>query len=773
MRDLREIPLRYDDAVEQGIIDSRRSEMKKRTLLRRFLDSKHSELKKSIIIAVIFCGIAIMVLHSNYFTLAELEKQMQQNLEDVARQNAQILDTKISAKYELLSSLVKKLETTTPETMNEKLDEFKIFMEDFNLKRFAVTFAGGATYSTDGETEDLSYRAFYLEGMEGKAYITGVMNDAILEEHGQVNVMTVPIYDTSGNITGVFGVAYDTEEFNKSLQIESFDGQGYSCIVNESGEIMAVIDSDAFTLGNNIFDQLLEIDDKNEQILDNLKHQLTQKEEGRGTFYLSEKNYYYCVPMNLMDGSVTWYILTIIPASVIQTRAMPIQVNQYTTSIGVVILVGIGALMIVRIIKEKHEDMLSLAYVDPITGGDNFVKFCIDMECRRSPQGYLAVMEITNFDNITVVAGGDASNEMIAEIWKIISVSMKKDELAGHVKDDMFLMYLTASDMEELIQRMDQISDQINEKAKKLPVYGIHMEYGIFVMTGEDTVEEAYSKAKIAKEYATTRPELQYAFYSEVNRLQKQYEKQLEERFPIAVEKEEFEVWYQPKYSAADCKIVGSEALVRWREENGEMISPGQFIPLFERNGMIMKLDEYMFRSVCRQQKQWLDEGRTVYPVSVNISRASLYCKDVEKRYARIMEQYGVRPEYIQLEVTETIMEEKTEIYNLLNEFRQMGIKILMDDFGTGYSSLATLSTQCFDVLKLDKSLIDNIGSKDGDTLLYHIIRMGQQMGLHITAEGVERQTQLKFLQEMKCDDIQGYYFSKPVPKDEYEQMIN
>lgn len=101
-----------------------------------------------------------------------------------------------------------------------------------------------------------------------------------------------------------------------------------------------------------------------------------------------------------------------------------------------------------------------------------------------------------------------------------------------------------------------------------------------------------------------------------------------------------------------------------------------------------------------------------------------------------------------------------------------MGIKILMDDFGTGYSSLATLSTQCFDTLKLDKSLIDNIGNRDGETLLYHIIRMGQQMGLHITAEGVERQTQLKFLQEMKCDDIQGFYFSKPVSKEEYEQMV-
>lgn len=772
MSDLRDIPFRYDDAVEQGIIDSRRSEMKKRTLLRRFLDSKHSEWKKSIIMTVVFCGIAIVVLYSQFFTMAELEKQMQQNLKDVARQNAQILDTKISAKYELLNSLVNKLELEQSETMNEQLDEFKIYMEDFNLKRFAVTLEGGVTYSTDGVVQDLSYRQFYLEGMRGNACITGVLSDAILEEHSSINIMTVPICDDEGNVRGVFGVAYDTEEFNKSLQIESFEGQGYSCIVNAGGEIMAVVDSDDFTLGNNIFEQLLETDDKNEEILENLQWQMGQKQEGSGTLYLSEKSYYYCVPVDLMDGSVTWYILTILPASVLQEHILPIQVNQTATSVAVVVLVVIGALMIMRLIKEKHEEMLQLAYVDPLTGGDNFFKFCLDMEYRRNRQGYLVLMEITNFANIAIVAGADARNRIVQDVWEIVTGSMKKDELSAHVKDDMFIMYITASGDEELVSRTEAISAQINEKTKALPVYGIHMEYGVFAMTDEDTIEESYSKAKIAKEYASARPELQYAFYSEVNRLKKQYEKQLEERFPNALEKEEFEVWYQPKYSATDCKIVGSEALVRWREENGEMISPGQFIPLFERNGMIMQLDEYMFRSVCRQQKEWYDEGRTIYPVSVNISRASLYSRDIEKCYARILEEYGISPEYIQIEVTETIMEQRKDIYNLLNEFRQMGIKILMDDFGTGYSSLATLSTQCFDTLKLDKSLIDNIGNKDGETLLYHIIRMGQQLGLHITAEGVERQTQLEFLQEMKCDDIQGYYFSKPVTKEEYEQMV-
>lgn len=745
----------------------------RQNLRNSILDSKKLEVRKIVIVLSVLLGISIVVLYGNHVNVREMENQLQHNLEDVARQNAVILDEKISTEYDLLNSLAKELEGVTQDTIEEKLEQFEIYMQDFHLKRFAFCFPDGSTYSTDGKVTNLSYREFYQAGMDGKCYITGVMNDALRMERSQVNVMTIPMFDEAGNVSGVFGLTYDTEEFNESLQIESFDGQGYSCIINEQGEIMAAMGNDALELSYNIFEDVLATDAQNEQTIENLQQQMAQKKEGSGTIYLSGKNYYCCIPVDLMDGSVTWYILTIIPSGVLNQRVTPIQMNQYMTSLGVMLLVAIGAVLIIMFIKEQHTQMVCFAYEDSLTGGANFAKFCLDMEGRNRRQGYLIALDITNFNNITIAAGEAASAAMIKETWKIISNSLQKEELAGHVRDDMFLLFLAASDETELIERMEQISEQISAKVRDFQVYGIQAGYGIYPMAGTETIEKAYSKAKIAREYAMYSPELHYAFYSETNRVKRQYEKQLEERFPAAIAGEEFEVWYQPKYSASDCSIVGSEALVRWREEGGEMISPGKFIPLFERNGMIMKLDEYMFRMVCRQQKKRLDEGQVVYPVSVNISRASLYCIDIHKRYSEIIRESGIDAKYIQLEVTESIMEDKTEIRELLNKFREMGIKILMDDFGTGYSSLATLSTQCFDTLKLDKTLIDHIGSKDGETLLYHIIRMGQEMGLHITAEGVEKQEQHKFLQNLKCDDIQGFYFSKPMPKDEYENMLN
>ena len=263
-----------------------------------------------------------------------------------------------------------------------------------------------------------------------------------------------------------------------------------------------------------------------------------------------------------------------------------------------------------------------------------------------------------------------------------------------------------------------------------------------------------------------------YVFYNEMDHEKLLQNQQLEERFEDSLAAGEFEVWYQPKYSAASGKIVGSEALVRWRDTDGSLISPGRFIPLFEQNGMIAKLDEYMFRAVCKQQTQWLAKGHKIYPVSINLSRASLYYVDIIEKYKAIIQEYDIDPDYIQIEITESALDETNSIRELLEQFRNMGIRILMDDFGTGYSSLSTLNMQCFDTLKLDKSLIDHIGDKNGETLLYYVISMGQRLGLHITAEGVENKIQLEFLKVNHCDDIQGFLFSKPLPAVEFEKIL-
>lgn len=729
-------------------------------------------IKKLLIMVAALLVIVITVLSSSYVIAGELTQQLQQNLEDVANQNALALYNKVHSNHLLLEGLSENLHHATPETIEKTLKSFSVFVDKYELKRFAFCLPDGTSYSTDGGMANLSYREFFQRGMEGKGTITNVLTDALDESHELVNVMTIPIFNESGKVESVFGLTYRSEIFNDALQIHSFDGQGYSCVVNEDGQILAALGNEELQLTQNLFSDVLAIEERNAETIEKLQEQMKQNRAWGGTLYLSEKNYYYCMPVELLDGDVVWYMLTLIPSKVLESRIEPVQRNLYLMSFFVVVLTLIGVFLLILLTREQYRTLLSFAYEDPLTKGANYAKFCVDMEKRRIRQGYLVAMDITNFNNINIAAGLAAGNNIIRDVWEILTGVIQSNESAGHVREDMFILFLQASDETGVLERIRQISEEINKRTRALQVQGIHTRYGIYYMNGTEALEDAYSKAQIAREYVKTQSEQRYAFYNEIDHERRREDEQLEERFEAALEGKEFEVWYQPKYSTVDGEIVGSEALVRWKNEDGSMISPGRFIPLFEQNGMIAKLDEYMFRAVCEQQARWLTEGRQIYPVSINLSRASLYYVDIVERYQAILEESHLDARYIQLEVTESAMEGKADIRALLERFRSLGIQILMDDFGTGYSSLATLNMRCFDTLKLDKSLIDHIGDKNGETLLYYVINMGQQLGLHITAEGVEKQMQLEYLQQVKCDDIQGFLFARPMPSMQFEEYL-
>ncbi|MDD6194282.1 MAG: GGDEF domain-containing protein [Lachnospiraceae bacterium] len=729
--------------------------------------------KKVISMLVILITIVVTVLFNSYLISNELEQQLQQNLEDVSNQNALALHNKIHSNYQLLRSLSAEVQNVSPDTIDETLRSFTIYLEDYDLKRFAYSFPDGTSYSTDGGVANLSYREFFKRGYEGKGTITGILNDALEEHHDQVNVMTIPVYDKQGNVEGVFGLTYDSRDFNDALQIESFDGQGYSCAINDEGQILVAMGNDRFRLSENLFVDVLGTDERNTEAIANIQQHIADKSSNGGTFYLDEKHYYYCRPVELMEGDVIWYMLTIIPADVLESRVAPVQEKLYLMALAVTLFILLGVVVFLMLSRDRKKLMLRYAYEDPLTQGANYAKFCVDMRKKRNWQGYVVVMDIMNFNHINIAAGKVAGDRMICDVWQILTEELQPDEAAGHVREDIFVLYLNTEQKEMLIERLKRLSERINHQSKALQVRGIHARYGIYEMQGTENLEDAYSKAQIAREQARTEREQHYVFYHEMDHEKLQQNRQLEERFDEALAAGDFEVWYQPKYSVASGEIVGSEALVRWREKDGSLISPGRFIPLFEQNGMIARLDEYMFRAVCKQQAQWLAQGRRIYPVSINLSRASLYYADVVDKYQAIIQDSGISPVYIQLEITESAIEGRTSIRELLEKFRSMGIRILMDDFGTGYSSLATLNMRCFDTLKLDKSLIDHIGDQNGETLLCYVISMGQHLGLHITAEGVENNMQLEFLKENHCDDIQGYLFAKPMPVAEFELRLN
>lgn len=242
-----------------------------------------------------------------------------------------------------------------------------------------------------------------------------------------------------------------------------------------------------------------------------------------------------------------------------------------------------------------------------------------------------------------------------------------------------------------------------------------------------------------------------------------------------ALEKEQFTVYFQPKFRLQDGKMVGAEALVRWIHPDWGFMSPGEFIPLFEKNGFISHLDEHVWEHTCAKLAEWKEKGYSLIPISVNVSRVDVYYAKLVKTFCDLIDKYKIDPKYLHLEITESAYTENPDqIIKTVDELRELGFVIEMDDFGSGYSSLNMFSQMSIDILKIDMAFIRSELSKPEErSILSDIINMAHRMELKVVAEGVETDEQKNRLQTMVCDYAQGYLYAKPMPADEFEGWMN
>ncbi len=248
----------------------------------------------------------------------------------------------------------------------------------------------------------------------------------------------------------------------------------------------------------------------------------------------------------------------------------------------------------------------------------------------------------------------------------------------------------------------------------------------------------------------------------------------LETKLRAALLKDEFHVYYQPKVNISSGKVVGMEALVRWIDFEGRIISPVEFIPIAEETGLIKKIGEIVLKRACMQVKALIDEGHDLC-VSVNLSAKQFEDKNLVKIVEETLGRTGLESKHLELEITEnTIMNNLSTSIDMINKIREKGIKVSLDDFGTGYSSLNYLVQMPIDILKIDKVFIDEkFDEKKQKIILEAVISLAKKMNLKVIAEGVERLQQLDFLKSQGCDEFQGYYFSRPVPMEEFKRLIN
>ena len=432
--------------------------------------------------------------------------------------------------------------------------------------------------------------------------------------------------------------------------------------------------------------------------------------------------------------------------------------------------------LVSMVISQKRTT--KIIYTDMITGGENWLAFIrkSTKRIRKVKRGRankkLAVIHLRmkKYRSFCTCFGFIKGEELIERIYLLLKKQMRRGEVLAHHEKADFGMLLSCSGDEELILRLTTMLQKIDSS---FPEIKLKFAIGVcYVEHFHDDVEDLYNNAVLARELCGEDKEPQIGFFNIEMSKQRLWEQKVEADMERALENREFQVYLQPKFSTGEETLGGAEALVRWIHPTEGFVPPNKFIPIFERNGFILKLDDYMLHEVARQQAEWIEQGWKVVPISVNVSHAHFTREDLAEHICEIVDQYHVPHNVIELELTESaFFDDKQVLLTTVRKLRDAGFSVSMDDFGAGYSSLNSLKELSIDVLKIDADFFRGADSLDrGMLIVSEVIDLAKKLNMKIVAEGIESREQVDFLTDQECDMIQGYYFAKPMPIEEFEK---
>ncbi|MCR5502415.1 MAG: EAL domain-containing protein [Lachnospiraceae bacterium] len=423
--------------------------------------------------------------------------------------------------------------------------------------------------------------------------------------------------------------------------------------------------------------------------------------------------------------------------------------------------------------------LYKMAFTDPITGHYNWnhlVSF-LEMPTVSGFSDYAFVhFDIKEFRVINEVYGHIAANNVLSNVVRAMN---EADFVYASARchNDNFAMMIKDMPEEETIDVLTGFFDSLSH-LKEDPAYRIFYRCGVVPMQRSILSGNRVADAgKMAQALGTDPNRTEIIIYTDRMHDDITWGNFIKSYLDTAIERDEFPVYLQPKFDIGKNVLKGAEALVRWNYKKKEFLSPGRFIPFFEKDGSIGKVDDIVLEKVCAALERWKREGRPLHPVSVNLSRKRLFDEDLIDHLTRIVDRHGVSHELIDFELTESATYDNTDhMIRILEELRDRGFRISMDDFGTGYSSLSLLTEMPIDTLKIDKSFVDKIGAGNEHekdvTVIRLIIALAKELGFVCLAEGAEHKDQIDRLRALGCDVVQGYYYSRPIPMEEFEEKF-
>jgi diguanylate cyclase (GGDEF)-like protein len=657
-----------------------------------------------------------------------------------------------------------------------------------------------------------SDRDYFKNAMEGEVVIS---NPVISRTNGKpVTIIAAPIINDDGKIEGVMAGAINLIKLSRIIENLKYNyPNSYSYIVDKNGLILAHPNNE-YILKQNI---TVKSDTINEQMT-GIAAEILNNDEGSNKYSygnVSSMNYYHIIPNT--DG---WKLIIKIPVEYWHAPIRHAGISLILIGLVGLIIASILGLFIAKSISKpvislnelfteategnlnarseidtddeigdaarsfnKMMDTISsLTYYDSLTLLPNKMLFNASFEAelekasRENSKLAIMTLDVDKFENINNTLGHAAGDKLLKSLAEKIVSIVDHTNMVSHIGEDRFaVLFKYFKNKDEVIQLANEVRDAI----KQPWVIDGHRFYitaciGLaFYPEDGNTSSGLMKNAFSAMQKAKRRGRDSYQLYEPSQNAWLLEQLNMDSSMHRALDNGEFSLHYQPQIDAKTKEVIGCEALIRWNHPELGIISPLKFIPISEVNGLITLIGRWALYTACTQNKLWQDAGHKPIYVSVNLSAIQLIQEDFIDVVSGVLKETGLSPEYLELEITESVAVKNHEyIMDILEKLKRMNIRIALDDFGTGYSSLNYLKDFAISTIKIDRSFICDINENPKNAAIVStILALGHNLKLKVTAEGIETKEQYETLRDQGCDIIQGYYFSKPLPLNEFEKL--
>lgn len=729
----------------------------------------------------LFILITVILLFISLFAYLDilqknLKEEISKNITEIAEMEAKSFNAKIKEETQTVNALAGIMaQYYTITDLDTFIDILNQENDNNDFVYMGIIMQNGDVYFNDHSlVKDFLPQNSLDNIFNGNTVTAGPLKNPYNEK--RLIITAAPVFVYGKPQVAIFA-AHTEEYYAKILEMSKFGGYGYSYITNNAGKI--IVNSSERThiqKQDNVIEYFKNI---KFEVLGTMNAFIKELMAGKsGVASLNsdtEHRFMAYIPLDINN----WYLLFFVPTEPFMAQVNRVMFMSVALCTEIILIFSLLMLHIKRTERKSKEAFYLSAFIDPLTECYNLNKLKMDLKKKLAENKdslfAMVLLDIDKFKVINELYGFRRGDMVLIHIANVLKEHLGPNELFARISGDNFICIIEYKNKEDIETRLQAICNEIKNCYASTDLnYEIVANCGIFMVERGLPFYLMLDRANLACAESKKDKSVNFVFYRDYSRKQILTEKSIENSMREALRQSQFKIYFQPKVNLHTLKMDGAEVLVRWLHPSKGIIMPDVFIPIFERNGFILDLDMFMLRSSAQMLRSCLDEGIEPVPLAVNFSRLHINNPKFCEEFKQTADFYKIPPHLLEAEITETtLLDNLDEMKNVIKNFHQNGYLIAIDDFGAGYSSLNVLKNLHFDTLKFDKEFLKTDGEeKRAEDIISGAVKMIKSLDVSIVAEGVETVKQAEFLRSIGCDKGQGYLFSKPIPLEEFKDML-